>query len=86
MSQCRSCGAKVRWIEMDSTGKLAPIDNTPSENGNVFINQFNKGVVLTPLGKSEIESRFGKVDLYLNHFATCPDAKSHRKPTTKGQS
>lgn len=78
--KCRSCQADILWVVMAKTGKKNPLDFEPSDKGNVFINERGKGIALTATGKAEIELRFGKVDLRLSHFATCPNAKQHKKP------
>lgn len=76
---CRSCGAPILWAKGDSNaGKANPIDPEPVENGNIALTfpqhayeelrarYLRKGDVRTP-------------PLYVSHFATCPNAKGHRR-------
>jgi len=62
---------------MVSTGKANPLDVEPSKRGNVR---------LLPDGMAEVLDRdtaqqtvVSGADLYISHFATCPDAAAHRK-------
>lgn len=75
MSECRSCGAKIFWVRMAPSGGLAPIDEKPSPDGNVVLTSINPPKARV-IHKSEADPP--KVR-YLNHFASCPNAPSHRK-------
>ena len=68
-SACTSCGAPIYWLKHEKTGKLAPIDAAPSANGNCLVNLQDSTYRLA-LGQSGT--------LYTNHFATCPQAATHR--------
>jgi len=71
MSQCKTCGAEIRW-ETTKAGKKIPLDMEPAPLGNLFINE--GGVVVTwdeDVGRS--------VPRFYSHFYTCPDAAEHRR-------
>jgi hypothetical protein len=70
VSRCRSCGAEVYWLKHASTGKLAPIDVTPSERGNCLVDLKDSTYRLA-LGQAGM--------LYTSHFATCPQAGQYRQ-------
>lgn len=73
MSVCRSCGAEIRWVEMEGSGKRMPIDPAPSPRGNVEVfDNVNARVVAGP-------DLLVGVNYYTSHFATCPQAAKHRK-------
>lgn len=76
MAECRSCGAKVLWVTMAGTGKANPLDAEPSDKGNVEVTYDTGQPVGTVVTN---EDRLFPVPLYLSHFATCPDAESHRR-------
>ena len=88
MSQCKSCGAEIVWQKMPS-GKSMPVDpgffvvfpgllRCASETVVTL-----DGVVVTGPG-AEILSwdspRLREHRGRRSHFATCPNAKQHRKP------
>lgn len=78
MSSCRSCGAEILWITMEDSGKKMPIDVVPDDaNGTVVILGGTKGRVCT---RSELVhyAACGR-RFYRSHFATCPNAREHRK-------
>ncbi len=78
MSQCRSCDAPIVWAVHVTTGSLAPIDEEPTEGGNVVLTDDAMGIRYRVLGEPADEA-----ELHTNHFATCPDATTHRRQTTK---
>ena len=61
---CRSCHAKIFWLKNEKTGKLAPIDAAPSQDGNIEI-EAGKGIYRV-VGKAP-----GR---HTSHFVTCPAA------------
>lgn len=75
MANCGSCNAPVIWVRT-STGKRMPVDAAPVPNGNIILN--GGQAVYTQAGCT-IGAPDGK--LYVSHFATCPNAKKHRKAT-----
>ena len=72
MSNCRSCGAAIRWVEMEKSGKKMPLDAVPVEDGLIWIFG-GKGHT------GDVAPAMGSMDRYTSHFATCPNAKRHRK-------
>jgi hypothetical protein len=69
-SACKSCGQPIYWLKHETTGKLAPIDTTPSPTGNCLVNLQDSTYRLA-LGQGGT--------LYTSHFATCPQAGQHRQ-------
>jgi len=67
------------WAET-TTGKRMPVDAEPSVNGNVELIEDAGGTTALVLRNDEVEAarRRGAM-LYLSHFATCPNAKRHRR-------
>lgn len=63
MSKCKSCGAEVVWVEMES-GKKMPIDADSVRKAVVINATWTKGAVR---------------DVAVSHFETCPNAEGHRK-------
>ena len=78
MSRCKSCGAQIVWVKTDS-GKRMPVDAEPSEDGNVFVaddGPLRTGCLVIVLGQPDLLT---DPDVrHKSHFATCPDADSHR--------
>jgi hypothetical protein len=86
---CVSCGGGIIWAINGTTGKRMPVDAEPVENGNVVLAIMGQGrtvcgkwrhrgtVVATVLkkGQSVEAGRPRRV----SHFATCPNAASHRR-------
>jgi hypothetical protein len=71
-AQCRDCGRSVLWLKHERTGNLAPINDTPSPDGNVLINE-EAGtwrVVATHTEQAEYVGR-----LHKHHRATCSKAR-----------
>ena len=75
-AKCSSCGAAVIWTVTEA-GKRMPVDATPA--GKVTV------LVKNPDGSDTPVSRMR--DHFVSHFATCPNAQSHRtkKPKTAEQ-
>ena len=75
--QCRSCRAAIRWVKIEWSGKKMPIDVTPVENGNVLVAIDSSAAVVS---KAEADSlREEGYQLFVSHFATCPNRLAHRK-------
>lgn len=82
-SRCSSCGAYVKWIKMTS-GKYMPVDDVPiryihapHRGDMVFVTE--RGTVERGFVAKEDESVIPVSVGYQSHFATCPNADSHRK-------
>jgi hypothetical protein len=79
MATCKSCGALIDWVEMD-TGSSMPIDREPRPTWCPLPGQL---VVLKVYGKPAIvvqvptDEPLAKVGV--SHFATCPHADRHRR-------
>lgn len=84
--QCRTCGAAIRWIMMES-GKRMPVDAQPQrlvtlqepcravESANLRAKAAGQDVASAPT-----EPRGVMMVCYVPHFATCPQADQHRRP------
>ncbi len=82
-SPCKSCGAPILWT-VTAAGRRMPVDAEPSDIGNIEV---SGGLVLhatTIAGHDLVRARAVGFPLYLSHFATCPNASTHRNP--KGDS
>lgn len=75
---CRSCGASIVWARTRQRGKFIPLDAEPTALGNL--------VIAPPWGADpptvdHFTSDAGVArERYTSHFATCPNAKLHRRP------
>ena len=88
LSKCSSCGAAIYWVITAPRGSLMPIDAKPVDSGNVLVWAVSRPTVI---GSRNIEvgNLIAKVSSdssgsagqhrYTSHFATCPNAKEHRK-------
>ena len=75
MSICRSCGARITWLET-AGGNRIPVDEDPVPNGNI--------VVVGRMAKvcknaAAAETLYPGEPRYVSHFATCPQAGQWRK-------
>ena len=70
MSTCRSCCKDIIWSETAS-GKKIPIDPEPVPSGNIMLECH--GALATVVAPRPDVKR------HVSHFATCPNASSHRK-------
>lgn len=77
---CETCKAPTRWAETDS-GNWMMVDLRPSERGNLRLRERGtEAPGVSRLGTSEAQrAREAGEDLYIAHFATCPDAAQHRR-------
>ncbi len=75
--KCRSCNVAVLWVILAS-GRRMPLDATPCPGkGNVRLLPGGAEVLS---GDALTEASDAQEELYLSHFATCPNANKHRKP------
>lgn len=79
MESCKSCKASIIWAETNG-GRWIPVDEAPSDTGNVVLQKpaDPRDPVIAVLLSRSRPRRPGE-KLYVSHFATCPDATSHRK-------
>jgi len=78
MSNCRSCGATIKWIKLES-GKSMPVDPDITESlevGDIFVTENGATVKVTLDNLRELEE--GPMG-YISHFSTCPQADDWRK-------
>lgn len=82
MSECKSCGAEILWVETEK-GKQMPLDAKPSPDGRFRKERVEHDAAMKRDRKivhfvrdDELEENTRK--LYTSHFATCPDADEHR--------
>lgn len=67
---CRSCQAPIRWCKHVNTGRPAPIDAAPADEGNIVLYGSTYAVVTRATTPEP-------GPFYLNHFVTCPHAAQH---------
>lgn len=68
---CKSCGAQIAWVVTES-GKRMPLDYAPQQmlmSGSFVVDETFEG---NPVARS-VKA------VYISHFATCPNAASHRR-------
>ena len=65
-----SCGMGLVWRTHPRTRKAAPLEATPTPDGNIVLDPDGQHYRILP--KAERAAYTGP--LYKNHFATCPDA------------
>lgn len=72
-----NCDTEIAWLTNTTTGRRAPIELHPADNGNIAAN-FDDGSYTVLAGLLLEAARTEHQILYLNHFATCPDNNSFR--------
>lgn len=85
VGKCRDCGASLRFVRMENTGKLVPVDPTPDDGGNVYAHP--AGDALHGHVKTKGEQLPPAWAVYMPHHATCRDSRrragrSARAPMT----
>lgn len=70
-AKCNSCGAAILWART-ATGAAMPIDAQKDLAGNVSLKWIDDGQPIATVGAPGSGH-------YVSHFATCVNAKSHRK-------
>jgi hypothetical protein len=78
---CRSCKAPIYWVDIN--GKGHPVDREISEKGNVVVWRKTNGYLHGRVLKKAEPVPEGCVTR-LSHFATCPQARQHRKEPRHG--
>lgn len=68
---CKTCGQPIRWVKT-ANGKAMPLDVEPCEDGNLVVVD---GVAFSAYTLDVQEGR----QRFKSHFATCPQAKQHRR-------
>lgn len=81
---CESCGAPIEWARFAESGKPIPLDVGIVANGNLEVVERRDGgdAIVRLLGRVDAElARDAGRGLRRTHFATCPNAKQHRRPS-----
>lgn len=73
---CRSCGAPIEWAYFLVSGKATPLDPGRHLTGNLEVVARDGDLYVRVVPAAE---RAGRA-LARSHFATCPNAASHRRP------
>ncbi len=73
-SRCKSCGKTIIWA-MTPAGKNIPVDVEPVFGGTIALDHSD-----SPHPQARFEKP-GQTRLHKSHFATCPKAEQHRKPS-----
>lgn len=87
--RCDSCGLPIFWA-MSTTdgGRRIPIDERPVADGNVIVTGNPRSLAdrttLTATVLGPLEALMHDGELYVTHFATCPDADAW-KGTTRAE-
>lgn len=78
-SKCSTCSAPIYWVRLGE--KSIPIDATPASNGTIAVcAEDDRGeTVLRGRAVSRAAPALPGEILYINHFATCPQAAQHRR-------
>lgn len=75
MPTCNSCGTSIVWA-ITRHGKAMPVDAQPHADGNVELKPRGDGqYIATVHGQQPL----GAAELHRAHFATCPNADTHRR-------
>ena len=74
VTRCKSCNAEMTWIQMKS-GRKNPVNADETAAIVTQSGEVKKGTVLGILVMTDEGYAFGRT----SHFATCPDAKQHRR-------
>lgn len=79
VTPCRAgCGTLVRFIRYEKPPhKFNPIEMIPTPSGNLRIDEATETYAVMT-GADLDQARRDGVDLYLSHFATCPERNRFR--------
>lgn len=82
-SNCRSCEAEIRWAKHHESGNRMPLEEATEEQiadgrGLYRIRDEVDGPTAYPASAEQATGMF-PVQLYISHFATCPDAETWRQ-------
>jgi len=79
---CTSCKKEFIKFRHFETGKKNPIEVKPHSKGNLVLN-WEKGIYRFATPEEIEQAKIHNKNLYISHFATCPDAKSFRADKKK---
>jgi len=89
VAQCKGCGRRIDFVRSEASGKRIPLDPKPDpEAGTIRITARPDGVLPTAVvlsGQGLDQARHFGDELYVSHFATCPDAARFRRKRGKGR-
>lgn len=77
MNNC-SCGASIIWTETIN-GRPMLVDAEPSRDGNITLEVRQGKVLPARFAKNADQLGLTVEQKYKSHFATCPNADTHRK-------
>lgn len=81
VDNCGSCDAPIIWAVSARSLKPMPVDAEPTKGANVALR--DRGVDVPPLATVlAVAKQFGRTNLRLSHFATCPQAGQWRRRRT----
>ena len=78
-SNCRSCGAPIRWCVTDANRKRMPVDPDPVEDGNVWVMRVEQGTPIIGVALHGSAVPASEALRYVSHFVTCPDRDEWRR-------
>lgn len=79
--ECRSCSAPIRWA-LTQKGRRIPLDPDPVPDGNLVLapavepRSTPTAIALTRHNDPPLNPDTPR---YRSHFATCPNARAHRR-------
>lgn len=86
-AECKSCRRPIFWVRTTSGAKM-PIDTVGALNGTIVIvdkydpanpQADSRGNTKTAEVHNPGDPRHAGLQRYVSHFATCPNAKQHRR-------
>ena len=77
---CKSCGAAILWAKT-ARGAAIPIDPNPCPDGNLEVSFGERGTFATVRQPGSQMHSLARANgtLWRSHFATCPNARLHRR-------
>lgn len=75
--KCSSCQAAIIWAQ-SAKGHPSPIDAEPVSEGNVVLDVPDDPRE-PPIARVLKKGQHAPMPRYVSHFATCPNADTHRK-------
>jgi hypothetical protein len=73
--RCKSCNAPIFWARTDK-GRAMPLDLKPVAGASIIVTGPTTDLRAHVLKDGEVDHGFVR---YTSHFATCPQAKQHRR-------
>jgi len=79
IERCSTCGADIIRAVHERTLKPSVIDAAAGIVGNVVLLPPRNDHALPLYRVLKVVEQFGRKDLHTSHFASCPQAASHRR-------